>query len=207
MRKAIFIICVIAISYPAGASALVGVSIGGKVGITDYRGDIFPGSGDLGTGTTYTVILAFGTVPVVDFQLRASYFTKDLQFSYEFAGEPIETSFEYHDVGMTALLTKDLFSPPGSPLSIYIGGGVGYHMINTEVAMALADQSVSPDDADDPFTLMENTGKMSGEGVAGLEISAPGVPLAVFGEFKYSVIFASSRLRQTEYAAGLMIRF
>lgn len=207
MRKAIFIMCLMAMSFPHRASALVGVSIGGKIGATNYKGDIFPGSGDLGSGTAYTVILAFGTVPVVDFQIRASYFTKDLQYSYEYAGESIDAAFEYQDVGMMALLTKDLFSPPGSPLSIYIGGGIGYHMINTDVAMALVDGSVAPEAAKEPLALMENTGRMSGEGVVGLDISAPAFPIAVFGEYKYGVVFANNRLSQSEYAAGLMIRF
>lgn len=207
MRKAVYIICFILISYPVGAAALVGVSFGGKFGMTDYGGDILPGSGDLGSGTGYALILGFGAVPVVDFELRTSYFAKDFEYSYDVGGVPYQTSFEYRDVGLTALLSKNVFAPPGSPFAFYIGGGVGYHVINTEVAMAVVDGSVSPADADDPFGLMENTGKMSGEGVVGLKLGTPVFPVAAFAEYGYGVIFTEERLTRSEFALGLLIRF
>ena len=207
MRKAIFILCVIAISYPVGASALVGVSIGGKIGYADYSGDIFPASGDLGAGTGYGVILGFGAVPVVDFQIRASYFVKDFDYSYNVGGTAYGSSFEYRDVGLTAVLTKSVFAPPGSPFAVYIGGGIGYHVINTEVALAAASGSISPSDADDPFTLLNNTGKASGEGMIGLKLGAPAFPLSAFGEFSYGLIFASERLTVTQFSAGVLLGF
>jgi hypothetical protein len=194
-------------SYPVAAAALAGVSIGGKIGMADYNGDIFPGSGDLGSGTGYAVILGFGAVPVVGFELRASYFAKDFGYSYDVASVPVEASFEYRDVGLTALLTKNVFAPPGSPFALYIGGGVGYHVINTEVATAVLDGSVSPTDTDNPFGLMENTGKMSGEGVVGLKLGAPVFPLAAFAEYEYGIIFTAARLTRSEFAVGLLLRF
>jgi len=207
MRKTIIVICMIIISYPAGAWAVTGLSIGGKIGYADYSGDIFPESGDLGTGTNYAVILGFGTMPVVDFELQASYFAKDFGFAYDVGGVPVEGSFEYRDVGMTALLKKNVFSPPGIPFALYLGGGVGYHVINTEIAAAVAGGSVSLDDADNPFALAQNTGQMSGEGVVGLKLTAPAFPLAAFGEFSYGVIFASEHLTMKTFSAGLMIKF
>jgi hypothetical protein len=207
MRKAVLLLCLIVITYPAGASALVGVSFGGKVGYADYGGDIFPGSGDLGAGTGYALIAGFGAVPIVDFQIRASYFTKDFDYTYDVGGVPFEAAFEYRDVALTALLTKSVFSPPGSPFDVYVGGGLGYHVINTEVAMAIAGGSFSAEDADNPFKLLENTGKASGEAVAGVKIGAPVFPLSAFGEFSYGVIFASDRLTLTQFSAGVLLSF
>ena len=207
MRKAVFVLCFIAMSYHVGASALVGISIGGKIGYTDYNGDILPGSGDLGTGTGYGVILGFGAVPVVDFQIRASYFVKDFDYTYDVGGIQYDTSFEYRDVALTAVLTKSVFAPPGSPFNVYIGGGIGYHIINTEVALAAASGSFSASDADDPFTLMQNTGKASGEAIAGLKIGAPAFPISAFGEFSYGLIFASERLSVTQFSVGVLLGF
>jgi hypothetical protein len=207
MRKAVFLLCLIAISYPVGASALVGISIGGKIGYSDYSGDIFPGSGDLGTGTGYGLILGFGAVPVVDFQIRASYFLKDFDYSYDVGGNQYDTSFEYRDVALTAVLTKSVFAPPGSPFNVYVGGGIGYHVINTEIALAAAAGSISPSDADNPFVLMQNTGKASGEGIVGLKIGAPAFPFSAFGEFSYGLIFASERLTVTQFSAGVLLGF
>jgi hypothetical protein len=207
MRKLLCLIGFVTIVYPVGAAALTGISVGGKIGMADYGGDIFPGSGDLGSGTGYAVILGFGTVPVVDFEIRASYFAKDFGYSYDVAGVPVEASFEYRDVGLTALLSKSVFAPPGAPFAFYIGGGVGYHVINTEVAAAIVSGSATPDDADNPFALMENTGKMSGEGLVGLRLGAPVFPVAAFVEYGYGVIFTAERLTRSEFAAGIMIRF
>ncbi len=207
MRKAVFVLCLIALSYPVGASALVGISFGGKVGYTTYNGEILPGSGDLGTGPGYALILGFGAVPVVDFQIRASYFAKDFDYAFDVGGVPVETSFEYRDVAMTAVLTKSVFAPPGSPFNVYVGGGIGYHVINTEIALAAAGGSLSTDDADNPFTLMQNTGKASAEGIAGLKVGAPAFPLSAFGEFSYGFIFASERLSVTQFSAGILLSF
>jgi hypothetical protein len=207
MRKAVFILCIIAMSYPVGAAAITGISIGAGVGYTDYSGDVLPASGDLGSGTGYAVILGFGAVPVLDVQIRASYFTKEFGYTYSALGVDYQTSFEYRDVAVTALLMKSLFSPAGSPVNLYVGAGLGYHVINTEVALALAGGSISIEDADDPITLMQNTGKVSGEAVAGLKLSAPVFPLAAFGEFSYGFIFASERLSVSRFTAGLMLKF
>jgi hypothetical protein len=207
MRKTVFILFLMAIGYPAAASALVGISVGGQVGYSNYSGDVFPGSGDLGMGTSYGLILGFGALPVVDFQLRASYFTKDFDYAYDYAGVSYETSFEYRDVAMTALLTKSVFSPPGSPFKVYLGGGIGYHVINTEVALAVAEGSVPAGDVGDPFTLLKNTGKASGEGLAGVKVGAPGFPLTAFGEFSYGVIFASEKLTRSQFSAGILLSF
>lgn len=207
MRKALLVTLAFLISYPVGASALTGLSIGGKIGSMDYSGDVFPGSGDLGSGIGYAVILGIGAMPMLDLEFRASYFAKDLDYSFEYGGQTYAAGFEYRDVGMTALVLKDVFAPPGAPFSAYIGGGVGYHVINTEAAIALTQGSITLDDANNPIALMDNAGKMSGEGVAGVKISAPAFPLAAFGEFKYGVILTEERLTMMELAGGLMIRF
>jgi hypothetical protein len=207
MRKVILVTIFILMIYPVGASALTGLSIGGKIGSMDYSGDIFPGSGDLGSGTSYAVILGIGAMPMLDLELRASYFAKDLAYSVEYAGQTYAAGFEYRDVGVTALLVKDIFAPPGAPFSAYIGGGLGYHVINTEAAIAVAQGTISAADADNPIALMDEVGKMSGEGVAGVKISAPAFPLAAFGEFKYGVILTEERLTMMELSGGLMIRF
>lgn len=207
MRKVIFLFCLAIIGYPVSSSALVGISVGAKVGYADYGGDIFPGSGDLGTGVGYAAILAFGAVPVVDFQLRASYFTKDFDYAYDAGGVRYETSFEYQDAAITAILTKNVFAPPGSPFGVYVGGGIGYHVINTEAAIAAADGSLSAADTGDPFSLMKNVGKPSAEGIVGLKVGAPVFPLSAFAEFGYGAIFTSERLSFSQFSAGVLLTF
>jgi hypothetical protein len=207
MRKALFITVLILISYPVGSAAVTGLSIGGRIGTSDYSGDVFPGSGNLGSGTSYAVILGIGSMPMLDFELQASYFAREFNFSYDVGGNVYDTSFEYRDVAMTALLKKSIFAPTGAPFALYLGGGVGYHVINTEAAVALSQGTLTVDEANDPLTMMDNIGRMSGEGVVGLKLSAPAFPLAAFGEFSYGVIFTEERLTVMELAGGLMIKF
>ena len=149
------------------------------------------------------MILGFGAVPVINFQLRASYFAKDVELSYEYMGQTLEAAFEFRDVAMTALLTRSVFAPTGSPINLYLGGGVGYHFMNTEVALAAAEGTLSTD----PLSAVQNVGKMSLEGLAGLKLGAPAFPLSAFGEVGYGVIFTTERFSVTQVSAGVMLSF
>jgi len=202
MRKLIYITILVLMTYPASASALTGLAIGAKAGLSQYSGDVLPGSGDVGDGTSFGLILGIGTLPMLDFEIRASYFKKDFTYSYASGGLSVDVPFEFRDMSLAALIKKDL-TPPLSPLAVYVGGGLGMHWMNTDVAALLYDASPP----DNTFDILANTGRMSGEGMAGLKISAPGIPLVLFGEARYALIFATENITATEFAAGLMLSF
>lgn len=207
MRATILLICVLIMVYPVSAGALTGLSVGAKLGSANYSGDILPGAGDVGSDLSYGLIIGIGALPMLDFELRGGYFTKDFEYAYTVAGVPARASFEYRDVSLTALAKKNLVGAPGFPFALYVGGGLGWHWINTELAQDVATGTIGPSEADDPVSLFKNNAKLSGEGVAGVKISFPAFPLMVFGETKYGVIFTSDRLTVFEFAGGLMIRF
>ena len=201
------ITCAIIISYPISAHALLGISMGGRVGISQYSGDVLPSSGDVGGGTQWGVMFGFGLVPVVDLEFRANYFAKDFNYTYDAFGVPVDASFKFEDASALVLLRKDIFSPPGAPFGIYVGAGGGAHWLNTELAVAVAQGVTPPSDVSTLGPFLQTTAKFSGIGVAGLRLSAPGFPLAVFGEVSYETIFATERLSITQFSAGLMLRF
>jgi hypothetical protein len=194
-------------AYPAGALALTGLSLGAKVGSADYSGDVLPGAGDVGSDLSYGVIVGIGALPMLDFEIRGDYFTKEFQYNYQVAGVPAQVSFEYRDVSLIALAKKTLLGAPGFPFSFYVGAGPGWHWINTELAQDLAAGAIGPTEGDDPVSLFKNSAKVSGEGVAGLKISLPAFPLMAFTEARYGVIFTSERLTLFEFSGGMMIRF
>jgi len=204
--KVISILTVLAIVvYPICAPAATGISIGAKVGSSDYSGDVLPGSGDVGSDLSWGLVLGFGTLPMMDFQLRGGYFVKEFDYTYSAAGEDVTIPFEYRDTSVSLFLKSNLFAPPTSVVAVYAGAGLGMHWMNTEVAIAASQGSISG--ADEPVSLLENTGKLSAEGLVGLRVSAPGMPLSIFGEASYGAIFASEQLSLFDVSGGLLISF
>jgi hypothetical protein len=204
MRKITILICLLAMSYPVTASAVVGLGLGGKVGYANYTGDILPSSGDVGSGPMFGAVLEVSTFPVVDLELHAGYFSKDFEYQYNIAGVPTTTQFQFQDFHVLAMAKKNLIALPGSPLGLYVGGGLGWHLINTEVAKGFSYDSTV---ADNPVALFANSAKMSYNGLVGAKISPPLFPLAIFGEARYGRIFTDEQISTTEIEAGLMMKF
>jgi hypothetical protein len=202
MRTLIAISVIVAMTWPATAGALTGISIGGHVGVSNVSGDVLPGSGDLGSATTYGVVLGIGTVPMLDLQIRGGYFAKDFAYTYTAGTVTATTGFRYEDASVTALLRKNVFTFPASPISLYLGAGAGMHWMNTEIAQAIAQGAGTSTEE-----LVGSTAKPSAIGIVGIDLSAPVFPLAVFGEYSYEAIFASERLSASRFGAGLMLRF
>ncbi len=195
------------LSFPTSARAILGISLGAEAGMANYSGDILPASGDLGTATQYGVVLGFGALPVFDLQVRARYTSKMFDYTYTVGGVPYSTRFEYQDASAIALLTADVFAPPLSPLGFYVGGGMGLHVMNTDVALGVLNGSISPDQADNPLSLLDRVSRMSALAVAGLRISPPIFPLAIFGEASYESVFGAPTQHITRVGGGLLLRF
>ena len=113
-------------------------------------------------------------------------------------------NFEFRDVSIKAIVKKNIMPIPASPLKIYVGGGVGYHLMNTEMALGALN---NPALADKPFTLLANTGKTRVEGMFGLKIAPPVAPLAVYGQYRFGRILTDAGVTTSEIEAGLMFKF
>lgn len=207
MKKIVVLIAVISICYAGNASALVGIGFGAELSSVNYSGDILPGSGDLGGGMAYGAMLYFGTLPVIDLELHVNYFTQDFTYTYDVLAVPVTTSFTYQDLSTTILAKKNLISLPMSPLQVYIGGGLGWHLINTEVAVAIAGGSLDPANADNPIQLFKYAAKTSAEGLVGMRFSFPVLPFALYADARFGYIFATEKIRTTQIAGGIMLKF
>jgi len=204
MKRMLILIVSLAIAYPAASQAAAGVGFGASVGFASYSGDILPSSGDLGEAVQYGAVLEITAFPVIDLELHANYFSKSFSYTYDIGGVPVNTDFDFRDVSVKAIAKKNIFPVPMSPLKIYIGAGLGYHMMNTEVALnALGDPAL----ADDPFELLSNAGKTSVEGMFGLNLAPPVAPLAVYGQYRFGRILTDNAVRTSEIEAGLMFKF
>jgi len=207
MKKVIILIAVLSVGYAGNASALVGLGFGGELSSVNYSGDILPNSGDLAGGKAYGAMLFLGAVPVIDIELHVNYFTQDFTYTYDVLTVPVTTSFTFQDVSATVLAKKNLISLPLSPLQVYVGGGLGYHLMNTEVATALAGGSLDPENADDPLQLFNYAAKTSVEGLVGMRFSFPVLPFAIYGDARFGYIFATEKIRTSQIAGGLMLSF
>ncbi len=153
------------------------------------------------------LIFGIGALPIVDLEFRANYFSKAFNYTYDAFGTPVATSFKFEDASAIALLKANVFSPPGAPFGFYVGAGAGFHWLNTELAVALADGVTPPTSVNNLAPSLQTTAKPSGVGLVGLRISAPAFPLAVFGEASYERIFATEIVNVTQVSVGIMLQF
>ena len=204
MKRLLMLIAFVTIAYPATSWAIAGVGFGASVGFASYSGDILPSSGDVGEGMQYGAVLAITSFPMIDLELHANYFAKDFSYTYNVAGVPVTSNFEFRDISVKAMLMKNLIPVPLSPVKLYVGAGVGYHVMNTELAKASLG---NPALADDPFALVANAGKMSLQGMLGVKLAPPVAPLAVYGQYRFGRILVDDALNTSEFEAGLMFKF
>jgi hypothetical protein len=190
------------VGYAVPASAVTGVALGAKVGYANYTGDILPASGDVGSSAVFGAVLEIGTFPVLDFELHANYFSKDFTYTFDAGGVPVSGTFEFRDIHVLALAKRNVISAPMSPLGLYVGGGLGWHLINTELA-----QSAAINPALSGIGLFSNSVKASGHGLLGIKLSPPVFPLAIYGEARFGRIFAADGLNTTEIEGGLLLKF
>ncbi|UCH85656.1 MAG: hypothetical protein JSW50_08220 [Candidatus Latescibacterota bacterium] len=211
----ILCVCVIAASTPSPVMAGAGIGIGPKIGYADYKGDVLPSSGDVGMTTYYGMILDITTLPVIGFEFHANYVSRNFEYTYSYAGVDYTTDFEFQDVFVNVIVKKNLIRQLASPIALYIGAGPGWHLLNTEVVMeAVGDGldpsielTLDPSMVDNPVVLMKNAVKMSADVMAGLKISLPSMPLAVYGETRYGIVFTEESLRSFQVEAGAMLSF
>lgn len=204
MKKVIALMLLAVVVYPVSSMAFTGVSVGGKIGYANYTGDILPSSGDVGNSVAFGAVLDIETFPLFDLELHAGYFTKDFTYTYAVGGVPVSADFEFRDLNVLAVLKKNLINVPASPLGLYVGAGLGLHLINTEVAKSV---TANPSLADNPFSLFSNSAKTSGHGLVGVKISPPLAPLALFGEARFGRIFTDPGINVTQIEAGVMLKF
>jgi hypothetical protein len=208
MRKfAVLSLAVVGLMLPATASALVGVAVGVKGGQASYSGDVLPGSGDVGSGAAYGAVLEITTLPLVDLEFHANYFAKTFTYEFTVGGVPASSDIDFRDFNLEAVAKRTVFGVVAFPLKLYLGAGVGWHLLSTEVAKDVLAGQVDPAEADDPVALFKNHSKMAVHGLVGLRLSVPALPLGAFGEVRYGRIFTDSGLSLFQVEGGVLLEF
>lgn len=195
MRRdlALGIVCALVLT-PHGARAATQIGVRG--GYASVKGEVFPGSGDMGGGGLYGLTLTLGLVPKIDLEFAWERYQQDFSFSEAAFEETFfggEGSYETQNL----LLTGKLHLPIGGLFGIY--GGFG-------ASLQRADLSV---DSDDPSVqdYLDQIDGLSQEAAwnlsTGIQFKIPEVPLLIYGEYRYQDVTGGSDVRSSSAYAGL----
>lgn len=176
--------------------AITGLGFGIHGGYGSYKGDVFRYeiggeefvSGDVGSAIQYGGHIKVGTLPVVDFYLNVDYFSKKefYEYSFKFGETEYKRKIDFQDLSISLDGKLNLYAPPLSPLSIYLGGGIGTHLLNTEIGEQIPTDI--PDDYEEYFDFFKDNGRIDIHGILGAKVNPPVVPLEFFLEGRYAFI-------------------
>lgn len=198
--KASFIAIVVVFFTVTSGRAITGLGFGVHGGMSNYRGDVFRfdigdetfESGDVGSSIQYGGHVKVGTLPLVDLYLNVDYFSKKEFYTYSFEygdpKNPVEYTrkIDFRDLSISLDGKVNLYSPPLSPVALYVGGGIGSHLLNTEIAEELPTEV--PTDFQETFDFFKDNGRFDIHGLVGVKVNPPVMPLEFYLEGRFALL-------------------
>lgn len=202
-RKVAALIALLVVSLSASGAHSAGFGIGASIGTMSYNGQVLPGAGDPDGDLRYGVHVKMSPIPIFDLELRGEYFKTNFAYSFDPApGTTVNTDMEFQDFAMYLSLRYKFFSGPGVPVSLYASGGLGWHLINTEILSALG-ASVSSLSVEN----LTSESRMGWHAIVGGQFSTIGFPFAVFVEGRYETVdLEADNLSGTGVYGGLTLQ-
>jgi hypothetical protein len=180
----------------ASGEAITGLGFGVHGGLGNYRGDVFRYefggqefvSGDVGSAVQYGGHVKVGTLPIIDFYLNVDYFSKKEFYVYSLKFNNIDytRTIDFQDLYISVDGKFNIYSPPLSPAAIYLGGGIGSHLLNTEIAEELP--TAVPDDYQETIDFFKDNGRFDIHGLLGAKFNPPVIPLEFYLEGRFAYI-------------------
>jgi hypothetical protein len=182
------------------AEALGNMGIGVHGGFGEYQGDVFQysyngavyKSGDVGSELYYGGHLKVGSLGLVNIFLNVDYFRKSGFWSLSFPqGVPdslleFTNVIDFRDFSVSIDGKANILHFPGVPMSVYVGGGIGSHILNTEVSEAIP--SEIPHEYREALSFFEDNGRWDGHGCVGATAFLPSLSMELFVEGRYAII-------------------
>jgi len=206
MWKTVAVLTVVGALFGVSSSeAITGLGFGVHGGMGNYKGNVFKytldfggvtetvESGDVGSSVQFGGHIKVGTLPFIDFYLNVDYFSKDDFYVYEYFipgnSKPVYSqSIDFNDLYVSVDGKFNIYAPPLSPVSVYMGGGIGSHLLNTEIAVNITDETEAPEDFETAVEFFEDNGRFDIHGLAGVKINPPVIPLEFFLEGRFALI-------------------
>lgn len=188
------------------SEAITGLGFGVHGGVGNYTGNVFKytldfpdgtqktiESGDVGSSFQFGGHIKFGALPIVDLYLNVDYFSKDDFYVYNYyvpgISEPVYTqTVDFRDLYVSVDAKLNIYSLPASPVALYLGGGIGSHLLNTELVERVSDTNEAPTNLQSAVKFFEDNGRVDIHGLFGVKVNPPVVPLEFFLEGRFAFI-------------------
>ena len=204
----------------AGTSSVrAGASFGFHAGWTDQRGDIFRGSGKLGTTNLFGLQASFPLMPMVSLSLAGE--AKNDSAHFNAAGDAFNEfggRADWDDVALFASLRLRLVPLSTGPFNLYGGGGVGVHFTKITILPAPpltkissagrrpVPQEIGEAAVSAPEFILQTEEKQTNislHALAGASLGLPVFPLSVFAEGRLEQTTGSYKPRGFTIYGGL----
>lgn len=174
------------------ASAEAGTEVGIRYGRANLKGDIFPGSGDLGQTPLLGIQVVLDVLPIISLELAGEAYDEDFHFEDgDFDGVIADGTGNFKD---TALLATGKIGFPLSllgPGSIYGGLGLSAHFTDLEIDATENSGLLRSGDKDLRDSVQDIAGESTDvewHAVVGIRTGIPVLPLSAFFELRYQDI-------------------
>jgi|WetSurMetagenome_2_1015567.scaffolds.fasta_scaffold315368_2 hypothetical protein len=207
-----------------GIAAAGSSAVGVRYGWMNATGELFKGSGDLGSGDMVGIQLELGLLPTLSVEAAGEYVNQKLAFNHAlFDDIAAQGDVDYEDVTLYLTGRWYAISLMALPLKIYGGGGLHVHYADVTVENAteavvpkadpeamMAARHATGDTAGDLERAIEDaTGartRVAWHAVAGVRLDPPGSPILIFVEGRYAEPFEDGLPKVKSVYAGLSIR-
>jgi len=195
----ILFVSVLVLAAPTSVPAATELGVRG--GWANATGDVFAGSGNVGSSGIYGLVVSIGLFSSVDLEFAYERYTSD--FSFKDALTDGQKAFngdaEYED--QAYILTGKLNLPLlAAPFGLYVGGGFSLHELDLKV------DSDESDDSEIEEYLKQIGGDRSEwdwHAVGGLGWKLPALPLRAYAEYRYQNIQDDESPSYSSVYAGL----
>jgi hypothetical protein len=158
-----------------------GLRFGGRIGYTDFDGQIFDGSRDLGKVDLIGIQVLFPLVPRIELELAGEGARRNLDFR-ELQGTSVDGRARWDDLALYASLRLHLPLVASGLLGWYVGGGAGVHFTQLDIQTA---EQVDDALAESIRDLERDRSKPEWNALAGLSLGLGAAPLEIFAEGRY----------------------
>lgn len=175
------------------AAPVDALQIGVRGGYAKADGDLFDGSGPVGSGGLYGVAAVIPLLPRIDLELAYERYTSEFEPDRLLQEQPFVNGAEFIDQSYLITAKLRLIDPAASPLGIYGGGGASLHAI--EVEFEGGDLEIPDFDPDDE--------EFAWHAVAGIDVELPSLPFVLYAEYRFQDIQGDTKPRFNSVYAGV----
>ncbi len=196
-----FLVLVALVSIPAARGDS---SVGMRIGYSQASGELFSGDYDFDWDgvSLYGVQLELDFLRLVTFEAAGEYTKSD--FTIKGASEQLADG-DYEDFLILGSVKLNVFSLPGSPLRVYVGGGLNAQFVDKKVAIRVTDQSGESEIEEKVKDILGEDTEVGWHALAGAKLKFPAAPLFIFLEARYNVPFSEDAASHKSVYAGVGI--